>query len=178
MSGALILTGAPGSGKSEVLDALSTLLEIDRVRFGAIETEQLARGWPWLSLTQSLRQLSAVVEAQREAGRELLLVVATTEDELELREVVDTVGADAVVVVCLSAPPELVAARVADREPDWWPGKAGLIEHARELADVIPSIPGIDFVLGTVQRGAPDVAAEIKALLVDHGLLERPADTL
>lgn len=47
MSGAIILTGAPGSGKSSVLAALSTLLEIEGVAFGAIESEQLARGWPW-----------------------------------------------------------------------------------------------------------------------------------
>ena len=51
MSGAMILTGAPGSGKTSVLDALCTRLEIDGVRFGAFETEQLARGWPWLNPT-------------------------------------------------------------------------------------------------------------------------------
>lgn len=173
MSGALILTGAPGAGKSDVLDALSTLLEIDRVRFGAIETEQLARGWPWLPLTHSLRQLTAVIELQREEGRNLFLVVATTEGERELCAVVDAVAADQVVVVCLAAPPDLVAARVAHREPDWWPGKVGLVEHARELADVIPSIAGIDLVLSTVDRGAPEVAAEIRELLLDRGLIGR-----
>jgi hypothetical protein len=44
VTAALILTGSPGSGKSSVLDTLSTLLEIDGTSFGAIESEQLACG--------------------------------------------------------------------------------------------------------------------------------------
>ncbi len=81
----MILTGAPGSGKSSVLDALSTLLEIDGIRFGAIETEQLARGWPWLTPRECIPQLAAVISAQRHAGRDTFLVVATTEPAAELR---------------------------------------------------------------------------------------------
>jgi len=73
----MILTGARGSGKSFVLDALSTMLEIDEVPFGAIESEQLARGWPWLPAAQWTRQVAAVVALQREAERDMF-VVATT----------------------------------------------------------------------------------------------------
>jgi predicted GTPase len=53
MSSAPILIGAPGCGKSSVIDALGTMLEIDDVEFGAIETEQLARGWPCLRAAHS-----------------------------------------------------------------------------------------------------------------------------
>jgi hypothetical protein len=60
MSAVLILTGSPGSGKSSVLDALSTLLEIDATVFAAIESERLARGWPLLALSDSLPQLAAI----------------------------------------------------------------------------------------------------------------------
>ena len=81
MSGALILIGGAGAGKSSVLDALGTMLEIDEVRFGAIEIEQLARGWPWLNAAQSMPQLEAVIELQRRAGRQTFLVAATTETE-------------------------------------------------------------------------------------------------
>src|ERR1039458_7890589 len=79
MSGTIILTGAPGSGKTSVLDALSTLLEIDGIRFGAIETEQLARGWPWLTPREWLPPLAGVLSLQRRAGRDTFFVVATTE---------------------------------------------------------------------------------------------------
>jgi predicted ATPase len=95
MAGALILTGAPGSGKSSVLDALSTLLEINEVSFGAIETEQLARGWPWLTAKQWMPQLATVVKLQRDSGRNTFLVAATPETEPELRAVIDAVDRDA-----------------------------------------------------------------------------------
>ncbi len=44
MTAALVLIGAPGSGKSTVLDALAAELEREGVAHGAIETEELTRG--------------------------------------------------------------------------------------------------------------------------------------
>lgn len=161
----MILTGAPGSGKSSVLDALCTLLEIDEVSFGAIESEYFSRGWPWLSFSEELAQLAAIVELQREAGRDTFLVVVTTEDEQDLRATIAALGADQVIVVCLTAPPAIVAERVACREPDAWPGKARLIEHSRLLAEQIPAIPGIDARYGTVDRTPFEVARDIRELL-------------
>ncbi len=171
MSGVVILTGAPGSGKSSVLDALGSLLEADEIPFGAIETEELARGWPWLTPEQWMPQLSSSVEFQREAGRTTFLIVATTETEAELRTVIDAVGAEPAVVVCLTAPPQLVARRVAEREPDYWPGKASLIDHSRQLAVDIPSLPGIDATWSTVDRRPEEVALEVKELLTARGIL-------
>jgi hypothetical protein len=47
-----VLTGAPGSGKTLQLEALSNLLAGDGVSHGCLEAEQLARGEPWLSQVQ------------------------------------------------------------------------------------------------------------------------------
>jgi chloramphenicol 3-O-phosphotransferase len=174
MSAALILTGAPGSGKSSVLDALSTLLEIDETAFGAIESEQLARGWPWLAASDWLPQLAAVIDLQRAAGRDLFLVTATTETQLELRGVIDALAVDHVIVVCLQAPAEVVAGRIADREPDAWPGKDPLIAHARQLARSMPAIAGVDVVLDTDGRSPVQVAAQVRELLRKHDLLPSP----
>jgi chloramphenicol 3-O-phosphotransferase len=174
MSAALILTGAPGSGKSSVLDALSTLLEIDETAFGAIESEQLARGWPWLAASDWLPQLAAVIDLQRAAGRDLFLVTATTETQLELRGVIDALAIDHVIVICLQAPAEVVAGRIADREPDAWPGKDPLIAHARQLARSMPAIAGVDVVLDTDGRSPVQVAAQVRELPRKHDLLPSP----
>jgi hypothetical protein len=47
--------GGTWIGQESVFDALSTLLEIEAVRFGAIESEQLARGYPWLATAEWYR---------------------------------------------------------------------------------------------------------------------------
>jgi energy-coupling factor transporter ATP-binding protein EcfA2 len=84
-SQALLITGAPGAGKSTLLNMLSTLLEIDGMTFGAVECDELARGWPYPSLLEVLPRLAAVTALQRQAGRALILVVATTEDDSDLQ---------------------------------------------------------------------------------------------
>ena len=168
MDAALVLTGAPGAGKSSVLEALTTLLEIDGVPFGALESEQLAWGSPWLPHAAWLRLLAHVIDLQRESGRALFLVAATTETAGELRGVLEALGAARVLVVCLRAAPDTVARRIAEREPDAWPGKEALIVHARALAESMPSIAGLDLVIDTDGRDAVDVAREVRDALRAH----------
>lgn len=97
-------------------------------------------------------------------------MAATIETQLELQGIIDALAVDRVIVVCLRAGPDAVATRIADREPDAWPGKASLIAHARVLAESIPSIAGIDVVICTEGRSPVDVAGEINVLLRDHDL--------
>jgi chloramphenicol 3-O-phosphotransferase len=166
----LIVTGAPGAGKTSVVSALSSLLEAEGVAHGAFETEQLQWGHPWLSFEDAVAQLSAVLRMQRELGRRLFLLVATTETAAELRALRDAVAAQDVLVVALSAPPETVAARVLDREPESWAGREALARHARGLADVIPRLAGVDVVLETGGRTPEAVAGELRAELARRGL--------
>lgn len=161
----MLLTGAPGAGKSSVLEKLATLLEIEGVEFGALECEQLAWGWPWLSGDAWLRQLRAVLELQRQAGRRLFLLAVTTETTDELRAVNEAIAADEVVTVLLHAPAEAVAARLGAREPDTWPGKQRLIEHARRLAVSMQRLDRIDLHISTENRDAADVATELREAL-------------
>jgi chloramphenicol 3-O-phosphotransferase len=173
MDAALLLTGAPGSGKSSALEALTTLLEIDGVAHGAIESEQLAWGWPWLSFSEATEQLAAVLAFQRRAGRQLFLLAATTETVAELRALVEAIDGDRVLVVCLAARPDTVAARLAEREPDRWPGKQDLIARARALAGTIPLLDGIDIVIDTDAVDREHVAVQIREAMCDHGWLGR-----
>ncbi len=166
MTVALILTGPPGAGKSSVLEALTTLLEIDGVEYSALESEQLAWGSPWLATAQSLPQLAAVMALQRDAWRRLFLVAATTETTDELRGVAEAVGADRTLVVLLVAAPDVIAARIEAREPDRWPGKADLISHARRPAVSMPrELEGVDARIETGGRAAVDVAVEVRDVL-------------
>ena len=156
-----MITGAPGSGKSTVAQAFTTLLDNAGVEHGAIESEQLAWGTPWLPDALVHEQLEGVIAAQRRYGRRLFVVVATTETQEDLDSLLAAVGARRSLVVCLRAPGEVCTERVLEREPERWAGREALAAHARELAEVIPALPGVDLVLDTDGRVADDVAAEL-----------------
>ncbi len=161
MTAAIVITGAPGAGKSSVAQAFTTLLDNAGVEHGAIESEQLAWGTPWLPDGQVHEQLAAVCRLQRGYGRRLFVVVATTETQEDLDGLLVAIGAERAMVVCLRAPGEVCATRVLEREPERWAGRVALALHARELADVIPALVGVDLVLDTDGRSADDVAVEL-----------------
>jgi energy-coupling factor transporter ATP-binding protein EcfA2 len=164
-SEALVITGAPGSGKSTVLGMVGTLLEIDGIAFAAVECDELARGWPYPPLPEVLARLAAVTALQRQAGRSLTLVVATTETDGELEQVIEAIGAERTLVVCLRAPADVVAGRVGAREPDAWPGKQHLVAHACVLALQIPDLGRIDAVIDSSAQLPATVAGEVHGLL-------------
>jgi gluconate kinase len=170
MTAAVLLTGAPGAGKSSVLEKLATLFEIDGVDFGALETEQLGWGSPWLSGDQWLAQVRAVFELQRAAGRRLFLIAATAETSDDLSRLIDAIAVDHVTTVLLVAPANVVAARIEAREPDSWPGKSALIKHARDLASSMQELDNIDIQISTENRQSTEVAIELRAKLRDRGI--------
>ena len=161
MTAAIVITGAPGAGKSSVAQAFTTLLEDAGIEHGAIESEQLAWGTPWLPDARVREQLAAVVRLQRGYGRRRFVVVATTETQEDLEGLLDAIGAERSLVVCLRAPGEVCAARVLEREPVRWAGREALAAHARALAGVIPALPGVDLVLDTDGRSPDAVAREL-----------------
>jgi gluconate kinase len=167
---AVLLTGAPGAGKSSVLQKLANLLEIEAITFGALDSEQLAWGSPWLDNKPWLAQLRAIFEIQRRAGRSRFLVAATTETTAELRALREAIAVDRIIVVLLSASPDVLAARIDEREPDTWVGKQDLIDHARHLASSMEELSGIDLRLSTASRDAQDVAIELRGALRSYGL--------
>jgi hypothetical protein len=168
---AVIVTGAPGAGKTSVVAALSSLLEAGGVAHGALETEQLQWGHPWLSFDAALDQLFLVIGRQRELGRRLFLLIATTETAAELQALREMTAAQTTLVVALAVPPATAAGRVLDREPESWAGRQALADHARDLAEVIPRLPGVDVVLDTGGGGPEDVARALRTELARRGMI-------
>jgi cytidylate kinase len=95
---ALILTGAPGAGKTSALVGLAAQLDIERRAYGAIETEQLAQGSPLLRNEEWIPQL-----ADRAPAIEGIDLVLDT-DSLDRDEVVAEILA-ALAAAEMYAPP-------------------------------------------------------------------------
>jgi hypothetical protein len=161
MTRALLLIGAPGSGKSSTLQALSSELERAQVPHSTLESEQLSMGWPLLPATTWIPSLASVLQAQLAAGRDLFLIAATPESPSDLAQIQTAIPTERLATICLSAPPTLVASRITTREPDTWPGKPHLILHARHLATEIPTFPGITTTISTSDTAPTAIATSL-----------------
>lgn len=160
-SASIVIIGAPGAGKTTAVEALSDLLAESGTPHGAIELEQLAWGHPWLPFAAAAAQLRTVLIEQRRLGRTLFLITATPETDDELESLVAANGRGRVWVIALRAPADTVAARVMEREPEHWSGRAALAEHARALASDVPSLARVDVVVDTEGRSPRDTARTI-----------------
>jgi chloramphenicol 3-O-phosphotransferase len=158
----VLLTGAPGAGKTTVLTALMNLLEADDVRYAAIEMEALALVHPLPDDDAAFRHIEFVAGSFRDRGYSRLLVSATIEDNEYLRRLLAALPSDDVLLVRLDAPPELLRERLTRREPCEWVGLPRLLAAAETLARSIAALPRVDLALSTVDADPNVVAAKIR----------------
>src|SRR3954470_24864466 len=159
----IVITGWPGAGKSTVLEALAGLLDNDAVPHAALESEQFAWGYPWLSEEEAYSVLAVACAGLKELGRSLFLIAGTTETDAHIDALKAALAADETTVVCLTADPETTAGRVLEREPPEWLGRDELVAQSRVLATQIPALHGIDLWVSTDGREAREVALEIRS---------------
>ena len=158
----VLLTGAPGAGKTTVLTALMDLLEADDVQYAAIEMEALALVHPLPDDDAAFQHIEFVAESFRDRGYPRLLVSATIEDNEYLRRLLAALPSDDVLIVRLDAPPDLLHARLTVREPPGWVGLPRLLTAADRLAKSIAALPRVDVVLSTVDTDPNALAATIR----------------
>jgi chloramphenicol 3-O-phosphotransferase len=160
---AVVITGAPGAGKSSVLTALSDALSDDDIAHATVEVEALVWTHPALSDEQWARRIRVACQLYRDAGHTLLLAAQTLETDDDITQLLAAVGAEDVFLVRLEARPEALVERILAREPASWSGLRPLVEHAQELAASMPALPGVDLVLATDGQRPEDVAERLRA---------------
>lgn len=159
---ALVLTGAPGAGKTAVLEALSDQLVIEDVRHALVETEALTSAHPPLDDNQWFEPIQAVCGLYRRLGYPLLLVAVTVESGEDLRRLVAAVGADEHAVVRLEAEPETLRRRIVEREPAGWSGLDELLAASARLSTVIAGLDTVALALSTEGQQPGPVAERIR----------------
>jgi len=159
----VLITGAPGAGKSSVAGALHDLLAGEGVANAVVEADELRRAHPPLAPERVRRHLGSLATAYAGAGYALLIVTETLETAQDARATLAALGGGDVLLVRLDAGAATVAARIRAREPAWWAGLDRLVAHAERLTDDMRSLPGVDLVLSTEGRTARSVAREVLA---------------
>lgn len=159
---AVVITGPPGAGKSEVASYLHDILGDEGLDAALIECDALERSYPALARERAVAHLRMLASSYREVGSEMLLVTATIEDDEHLRSLLGAVGVADRLLVLLHADPETLRERLLSREPPGWSGLPELLNASRQLAATMPDLDGIDVAIATDSRQPSDVAAELR----------------
>ena len=159
----LLLTGAPGAGKSEAMTRVHDNLADGGIDSAAIDVDQLARTYPPLARNRHLAHLSALSESFRQLGHQLLVVAAAAESNDELRAWLEAAGAERRYVVHLIAGPATLERRLLERENLEWSGMPELLESARRMSTV--RFDDADLELDTENLAREEVAGAVETQL-------------
>jgi predicted kinase len=162
---AVLLTGPPGAGKSEVASSLHDSLGESGVDAAMIEVDALERSYAPIDRERSIGHLEMLARSYREVGSELLIVTATIEDDDHRLAALDAIGAERTTIVRLEADPETLRERILAREPPGWEGLPELLNASRRLAASMPDLDGVDLVVSTEGEQPAAVAELIEAAL-------------
>jgi predicted kinase len=160
---AVLVTGPPGAGKSEVASSLHDSLGESGVDAAMIEVDALERSHPPIDRGRSIRHLEMLARSYAELGSATLIVTATVEDDEFMEAALAATGTDETFVVRLEADPETLRDRILAREPPGWEGLPELLNASRTLAASMPTLTGVDLVLSTEGEQPATVAARIEA---------------
>lgn len=155
---AVVITGAPGSGKSQTLEALSDVLHDHDIAHACIDADDLNWAHPAPSAEAQMRHVAALAGLYGGEGYDLLLVAAAMPSPEERDALITALGADGPFVVRLDASEHVLHRRIADREPAGWSQLGRLLDRASRMHGAMATMAA-DLVVDT-ERTVPQSAAE------------------
>lgn len=164
---AVVLTGAPGAGKSHCLMLLSDTLVDDGIAHAAIDADEVAWAFPFPDLARRTELTAAAWDAHRRAGHELVLVAEVIESDRHLAGLLGALGVSEHLLVRLEARPETLRERIVAREPPGWSGLRHLLDEMERYAISLAELDGVGLALDTEETGAEEVAGRIRAARPD-----------
>jgi type II secretory pathway predicted ATPase ExeA len=158
----LVITGSMGSGKTAVLDEASDILALRGIAHAGVDLDALLIAhFPSDIRDESVmyRNLRCVWENYAAQGVKRLLLARAIERREELNRIVDAVGAEKVTVCRLTASPETMEERVAQRDSGQLQGR--YVARAGELNMLLDRAHLEDFSVVNERRAITDVAQEM-----------------
>jgi cytidylate kinase len=160
---AVLITGAPGAGKTTYLTALTDALADDEIAHAVIDADDVSWAYPYPDLAARAEYLGRASGAHRDRGHDLMLVGEVVESGEHLAQLLAAVGADDHMLVRLTAPYLLLRQRILAREPVEWSGTDHLLEETKRWARVIDELDGAHLTVDTVRTSPSRAAALIRA---------------
>jgi diadenosine tetraphosphate (Ap4A) HIT family hydrolase len=156
----ILVTGATGVGKSQVVSELSRLLDQKGIEHTRLDWDTLTTGPVARQPVFVVEALASAWHVHRRAGAVRLLLAGSLERREMLSEVFTAIEGARVRAFCLIAPPQEIAARLRYRE------RGGLSERifVRDIAADLRVYDGLRAELesvDTVGRTATEVAIEV-----------------
>jgi predicted kinase len=161
----VLISGAPGAGKSTALTALSDALADADVRHATFEFDALVRSHPPLVANHAFEHVGMLAAAYREKRYPLLLMSATLESRWYYQALVGAIGADSAFLVRLEADPATLERRVREREPAGWSGLERVLSSCAPLAATHAKLEDVDLAISTETASPDHVAAQIRAAI-------------
>jgi hypothetical protein len=159
----VVVTGAPGSGKTVCLTALSDALIDDEIAHAAVDVDEVAWAFPFPENEQRCEHLRALWESHRQAGHDLLLVSEVIESPAHLGDVLTAVGAGDHLLVRLEAAPATLRARIVAREPPGWSGLDFLLDYTERTLGSLARLDAAHLVLDSERLSPAEIADRIRA---------------
>jgi cytidylate kinase len=164
---AVVITGAPGAGKTTYLTALTDELVDADVAHAVIDADEVSWTYPFVDLSGRVDYVGRAWGAYRDNGHDLLLLGEVVESSEHLAQLLSAVGADDHLLVRLTAPYMLLRQRILAREPMEWSGTEHLIEETREWVRRIDELDGARLTVDTVRTSPLQAARLIRAERAD-----------
>ncbi len=165
---AVVLTGAPGSGKTVCLTALSDALVGDQIAHAAVDSDEVAWAYPFPDLTQRSEHLRALWESHRRAGQDLLLLAEVIESPGHLSDLLALLGADDHLLVRLEAAPAILRERIVAREPEEWSSLDWLLDYTERMQGPLAGLDGVHLVLDSECLRPAQIADRVRAARPDR----------
>jgi hypothetical protein len=164
---AVILTGAPGSGKTVCLTALSDALVDDQIAHAAVDSDEVAWAYPFPDLAQRAEHVRALWDSHRRTGQDLLLLAEVIESPGHLSDLLALLGADDHLLVRLEAAPATLRERIVGREPEDWPSLDYLLDYTERIAAPLAGLDGVHVALDSESLTPAQIAERVRAARPD-----------
>jgi cytidylate kinase len=160
---AVVITGAPGAGKTTYLTGLTDVLADAGIAHAVIDADEVSWAYPYPDLTARTEYVGRAWAAHSELGHDLLLLGEVVESREHLAQLLAAVGADDHLLVRLIAPYMLLRQRILAREPVEWSGVDHLVDETKRWVRAVDDLDEAHLTIDTVRAGPMEAAAAIRA---------------